>query len=145
MGEMGIDEIKAMLPQRYPFLLVDRVLEYNVENQTIVARKNLTINEPFFQGHFPDAPIMPGVLQMEALAQTAGILMNKIGGVEGAIALFVGIDKAKFRRQLIPGDTLRMEVEVLRIKRNIIGTVSGKIYVDNELASSAELSFVYKK
>jgi 3-hydroxyacyl-[acyl-carrier-protein] dehydratase len=139
---MDVNEILGMLPHRYPFMLVDRILEVDIENQKIVGYKNLTFNEPFFQGHFPTEPIMPGVMQLEAMAQVAGILLNKVNEREGAIAYFMAIDKAKFRRKVVPGDKLRMEVEVTRM-RSRMATVSGKAYVGDELASQAQLMFGY--
>lgn len=142
MSVMDINEIMEMLPHRYPFLLVDRITEIDLEGQKIVGYKNLTFNEPFFQGHFPGEPIMPGVKQLEAMAQVAGILLNKLNDREGAIAYFMAIDKAKFRRKVVPGDTLLMEIEVTRM-RSRMATVAGKAYVGDELASQAELMFGY--
>ena len=139
---MDVNDILGILPHRYPFMLVDRIVEMDVEAQRIVGYKNLTFNEPFFQGHFPREPIMPGVMQLEAMAQVAGILLNKVGGKEGQIAYFMSIDKAKFRRKVIPGDTLRMEIEVVRM-RSRMASVVGKAYVGDELASQAELMFGY--
>jgi len=139
---MDINEILGILPHRYPFMLVDRIVEMDVEEQCVVGYKNLTFNEPFFQGHFPDEPIMPGVMQLEAMAQVAGILLNKVSQKEGQIAYFMSIDKAKFRRKVVPGDTLRMEIKVTRM-RSRMATVEGKAYVDGELASQAELMFGY--
>jgi beta-hydroxyacyl-ACP dehydratase FabZ len=139
---MDINEIMGILPHRYPFLLVDRITELDMEGQKIVGYKNLTFNEPFFQGHFPGEPIMPGVKQLEAMAQVAGILLNKINDREGAIAYFMAIDKAKFRRKVVPGDCLRMEIEVSRM-RSRMATVTAKAYVDDEVASQAELMFGY--
>jgi beta-hydroxyacyl-ACP dehydratase FabZ len=139
---MDVNDILGMLPHRYPFMLVDRILEIDIENQKIVGYKNLTFNEPFFQGHFPQEPIMPGVMQLEAMAQVAGILLNKVNEREGAIAYFMAIDKAKFRRKVVPGDRLRMEVQVTRM-RSRMATVSAKAYVEDELASQAELMFGY--
>ncbi len=142
MSAMDVNEILAMLPHRYPFMLVDRIVEMDVENQCIIGYKNLTFNEPFFQGHFPDEPIMPGVMQLEAMAQVAGILLNKVKQKEGEIAYFMAIDKAKFRRKVVPGDTLRMEIKVTRL-RSRMAVVEGKAYVGDELASQAELMFGY--
>lgn len=142
MSVMDINDIMGILPHRYPFLLVDRITELDLEGQKITGYKNLTFNEPFFQGHFPGEPIMPGVKQLEAMAQVAGILLNKINDREGAIAYFMAIDKAKFRRKVVPGDCLRMEIEVSRM-RSRMATVQGKAYVNDELASQAELMFGY--
>lgn len=142
MSVMDVNEILAILPHRYPFMLVDRITEMNVEEQIIVGYKNLTFNEPFFQGHFPSEPIMPGVMQLEAMAQIAGILLNKVNDKEGQIAYFMSIDKAKFRRKVVPGDTLRMEVKVSRL-RSRMAVVEAKAYVGDEVASQAELMFGY--
>ena len=139
---MDVNEILGILPHRYPFMLVDRILEMDVEAQTIVGYKNLTFNEPFFQGHFPGEPIMPGVMQLEAMAQISGILLNKVNDKEGQIAYFMSINKAKFRRKVVPGDTLRMEIEVTRL-RSSMAVVEGKAYVGDDLASQAELMFGY--
>jgi len=142
MSVMDVNEILGILPHRYPFMLIDRITEMDIENQCIVGYKNLTFNEPFFQGHFPDEPIMPGVMQLEAMAQVAGILLNKVNEKEGEIAYFMAIDKAKFRRKVVPGDVLRMEVKVTRL-RSRMAVVEGKSYVGDELASQAELMFGY--
>ena len=138
LGKQDITEIMKSLPHRYPFLLVDRVLECNVEEQTIVAIKNVTINEPFFQGHFPGMPIMPGVLQLEAMAQVGGLLMNQVAGTDGQIPFFMGIDKAKFRRPVTPGDQLKIEVKILKLRSRSV-KMEAKIYVDGKVASQAEL------
>ena len=139
---MDVNEILEILPHRYPFMLVDRITALDVEEMSIVGYKNLTFNEPFFQGHFPGEPIMPGVKQLEAMAQVAGILLNKVNDKEGAIAYFMAIDKAKFRRKVVPGDCLRMEIKVTRM-RSRMAIVEGKAYVGDELASQAELMFGY--
>ncbi len=142
MSVMDVNEILGILPHRYPFMLVDRIVEIDVEAKSIVGYKNLTFNEPFFQGHFPSEPIMPGVMQLEAMAQVAGILLNKVSQKEGEIAYFMSIDKAKFRRKVVPGDTLRMEVKVTRM-RSRMAAVEAKAYVGDDLASQAELMFGY--
>jgi 3-hydroxyacyl-[acyl-carrier-protein] dehydratase len=139
---MDVNEILGILPHRYPFMLVDRIVEMDVEAKRIVGYKNLTFNEPFFQGHFPSEPIMPGVMQLEAMAQVSGILLNKVSQKEGQIAYFMSIDKAKFRRKVVPGDTLRMEVQVTRL-RSRMAVVECAAYVGDELASQAELMFGY--
>jgi 3-hydroxyacyl-[acyl-carrier-protein] dehydratase len=139
---MDVNEILGILPHRYPFMLVDRIVEIDVEAQSIVGYKNLTFNEPFFQGHFPGEPIMPGVMQLEAMAQVAGILLNKLSSKEGEIAYFMSIDKAKFRRKVVPGDTLRMEIKLTRM-RSRMAAVEAKAYVGEDLASQAELMFGY--
>lgn len=142
MSVMDVNEILGILPHRYPFMLVDRIVEMNVEDKSIVGYKNLTFNEPFFQGHFPGEPIMPGVMQLEAMAQVSGILLNKVSQKEGEIAYFMSIDKAKFRRKVVPGDTLRMEIKVTRM-RSRMAAVEAKAYVGDDLASQAELMFGY--
>ena len=139
---MDVNEILSILPHRYPFMLVDRITEMDVENQSIIGYKNLTFNEPFFQGHFPSEPIMPGVMQLEAMAQLSGILLNKVSQKEGEIAYFMSIDKAKFRRKVVPGDVLRMEIKVTRM-RSRMASVQGKAYVGDDLASQADLMFGY--
>lgn len=132
---MNIEKIMEILPHRYPFLLVDRVIEKN-ETESLVAIKNVTMNEEFFQGHFPGKPVMPGVLQMEALAQAVGLLMLE----PGKIPFFMSIDKCKFRKPVVPGDQLRLEVEKIKVKRNII-VAKGRCLVDGAVASEAELMF----
>jgi UDP-3-O-[3-hydroxymyristoyl] N-acetylglucosamine deacetylase/3-hydroxyacyl-[acyl-carrier-protein] dehydratase len=136
-----INAIKKMLPHRYPFLLVDKVVEMEV-GKKIVGVKNVTVNEPFFQGHFPQKPVMPGVLIIEAMAQTGGILLlSFLESYEGKLAYFTSIDKAKFRKQVIPGDQLFFEVEVLDKKRNIF-KLKGRAYKNSlggELAAEAEI------
>ncbi len=136
-----INAIKKMLPHRYPFLLVDKIIEMDV-GKRIVGVKNVTVNEPFFQGHFPQKPVMPGVLIIEAMAQTGGILLlSFLDDYEGKIAYFTSIDKAKFRKQVIPGDQLFFDVEVLDRKRNIF-KLKGRAYknsLNGELAAEAEI------
>ena len=139
MSVIEINEILNILPHRYPFLLVDRIIEIEL-GKRIVGIKNLTINEPFFQGHFPGRPVMPGVLQMEAMAQVAGILLNKTLGGEGKISFFAAIDNARFRRPVVPGDQLRMEIEIISAKSRL-SKVSAKAFVDGKLASEADLMF----
>ncbi len=139
MPTLEAHEILEILPHRYPFMLVDRVLECDDE-QRIVGIKNLTFNEPFFQGHFPGKPVMPGVLQMEALAQVAGILLNRMFGGEGKISYFAAIDNARFRRPVVPGDQLRMEIEIIKAKPRL-SKVHAKAFVDGQLVSSADLMF----
>ncbi|NCC51786.1 MAG: 3-hydroxyacyl-ACP dehydratase FabZ [Spartobacteria bacterium] len=138
---MEAEEILKLLPHRYPFMLVDRVIECDFKER-IVGIKNLTFNEPFFQGHFPGHPVMPGVLQIEAMAQVGGILMNKAMNREGAIAYFTGVNNAKFRRMVIPGDTLTMEVKLLKVKLGII-KAHGETRVGDELACEADMTFSY--
>lgn len=142
MSVMNIKEIMGILPHRYPFLLVDKIIELDMEACKVVGIKNMTMNEPFFQGHFPDNPVMPGVLQMEAMAQVAGIMLNSRQGNEGKIAYFMSMNNVKFRRMVVPGDQLRIEIETTRL-RSRMATVVGKAYVDGELVSEGELTFGY--
>ncbi len=139
-GVMDIHEILKYLPHRSPFLLIDRILEIK-EGESIVALKNVTMNEPFFVGHFPGIPVMPGVLILEALAQAAGVLAYKSTNSlpsDGTLYLFAGIDNARFRRVVEPGDQLRLEVKLQRAKREI-WKLDGAAYVDGDLVCSAEL------
>src|SRR6056297_1565527 len=139
MEKLEIESIMELLPHRYPFLLVDRIIEcYDKEH--IVGVKNVTVNEPFFQGHFPGQPVMPGVLQLEAMAQTAGILLNRMFGGEGKISYFAAIDNARFRRPVVPGDQLRMEIEIIKAKPRL-SKVHAKAFVDEQLVSEADLMF----
>jgi len=137
---LDVQEILDYLPHRYPFLLVDRILEFE-EHKRIVALKNVTINEPFFQGHFPGVPIMPGVLILEAMAQAGGFLVFKtLPDRHQKLVFFSGVDKAKFRRPVRPGDQLRIEMEVVRVKSRI-GKLRGQAFVDDQLACQAEILF----
>ncbi|MFO1195848.1 MAG: 3-hydroxyacyl-ACP dehydratase FabZ [Burkholderiaceae bacterium] len=140
MTTLDIRAILEHLPHRYPFLLVDRVLELEA-GKRIVALKNVTINEPFFVGHFPHLPVMPGVLQIEALAQAAGILsFQTMGRVsdDRSVYYFVGIDSARFKRPVVPGDQLRLEVEIVRVARSI-WKYRGRATVEGQVAAEAEL------
>jgi 3-hydroxyacyl-[acyl-carrier-protein] dehydratase len=136
---LDIVEIMAILPHRYPFLLVDRVLEME-QGKRIVAIKNVTMNEPFFQGHFPGHPVMPGVLIIEAMAQVAAIMAYLASGsdADDKVSYFMAIDNARFRKPVKPGDTLRIEVETIFHKRGI-WSVAGKTYVGDTLVTEAEL------
>jgi len=137
---MNIGEIKKLLAHRYPFLLVDKVLDYEV-GKKLTAVKNVTVNEPFFQGHFPSYPVMPGVLIMEALAQATGLLGFKTmdqSPEEDVLYLFVGIDDARFKRQVVPGDVLTLDVELVKRKRTI-WKFDCKASVDGQLAASATI------
>jgi 3-hydroxyacyl-[acyl-carrier-protein] dehydratase len=137
---IDIIQILSLLPHRYPFILVDRVLEYK-ELDYLTAIKNVTINEPFFNGHFPGNPIMPGVLMLEALAQASAILFNlSHGPKEGHeyLHFFAGIDNARFKQVVVPGDQLRLEVKVVGRKRDF-WRMHGETYVDDKLACSADL------
>ena len=133
---MDIRQIQEVLPHRYPFLLVDRILELEVGKRA-VGVKNVTINEAFFSGHFPGNPIMPGVLIVEAMAQVGGILLLASTGNEGKIALFVGIDKVRFRRPVVPGDQLVTEVTILKQLGHmgqvaVVGRVNGEVVAEGE-------------
>ena len=139
---LEVEDILKILPHRYPFMLVDRIIEHVPEEDKIVGLKNLTFNETFFQGHFPNNPVMPGVLQLEAMAQVAGVMLNSKSGNEGKIAYFMSINNAKFRRMVKPGDQLRIVIEGQRI-RSRMAVVKGMAFVGEELASEAELSFGY--
>lgn len=136
---LDIVEIMELLPHRYPFLLVDKVIEVD-QGKRIVAIKNVTINEPFFQGHFPHFPVMPGVLIVEAMAQVAAIMAYLVSGKDAGdkVSYFMAIDKCRFRKPVKPGDTLRIEIDTIFHKRGI-WSVSGKAYVDDILVTEAEL------
>lgn len=134
---MDNKEIRKLLPHRYPFLMVDRIIELE-PNTKAVGLKNVTINEPFFQGHFPDNPIMPGVLIVEAMAQVAGILAIH-SGVKGDTVYFMSIEKAKFRKPVGPGDQLRLEIKVLQ-RHNNVWKLSGEAFVDGKIVSEAEFT-----
>ena len=134
-----IQEILGLLPHRYPFLLIDRVVEFE-RGKRLVAIKNVTMNEPFFQGHFPGYPLMPGVLMIEAMAQAGAIIMlSEIPDREKKLAVFTGIEKAKFRRPVTPGDQLRIEVDVLAFKSRL-GRMAAKATVDGKVACEATLT-----
>ncbi|MFY9611276.1 MAG: 3-hydroxyacyl-ACP dehydratase FabZ [Blastocatellia bacterium] len=136
---LDITQIQAILPHRYPFLLVDRIIEYEL-GKRVVGIKNVSLNEPFFAGHFPGAPVMPGVLIVEAMAQTAGVMMlANLPDRESKLVFFTGIDGAKFRRPVVPGDQLRLELTVLRLRPRYI-KLRGEAYVDGELVAEAEIS-----
>jgi len=143
---INIREVMRFLPHRYPFLLIDRVLECK-PGESLTAIKNVTANEPFFQGHFPDLPLMPGVLILEALAQASGVLAFNTPGhrpSDNTLYLFVGIDKARFKRLVEPGDQLLLHVQFLR-KRSGFGLFNATAKVGDELAASAELMCVFKE
>ncbi len=133
---MTISEIQAILPHRYPFLLIDRVVDME-RKKRIVALKNVSVNEPFFAGHFPGFPIMPGVLIVEAIAQAGGaLLLTEIEDRDNKLMVFTGIERAKFRRPVTPGDQLRIEVEVIAWRRTAV-RMQGKAYVDGKVAAEA--------
>lgn len=137
---IGIQEIMNTLPHRYPFLLVDKIVEMEM-GKRIVGLKNVTINEPFFQGHFPGQPIMPGVLILEAMAQVAGVMALKTvppEQVKDKVIFFMTIDKAKFRKPVTPGDQIRFELEVLRMRSNTM-TFRGEAIVDGTVTTEAEM------
>lgn len=139
MSVMDSMEIQSILPHRYPFLLVDRIRELDPDRR-IVGIKNVSINEPFFQGHFPGRPVMPGVLILEALAQVGGVLAFKsFGSVGRPVVYLTGIDGAKFRKPVVPGDILRLEVDVIK-KRPPFWKMQGKAFVDAELVCEAEVT-----
>jgi len=136
---LDIQEILGLLPHRYPFLLIDRIVEFE-RSKRLVAIKNVTINEPFFQGHFPDYPIMPGVLVVEAMAQAGGIIMMyELEDRTSKLVVFTGIERAKFRRPITPGDQVRIEVKVLAF-RSRAGRIEGRATVDGKLACEATLT-----
>ncbi|KOP69647.1 hypothetical protein AMS59_22235 [Lysinibacillus sp. FJAT-14745] len=138
---LDIQQIQEVIRHRYPFLLVDRVLELE-EGQRAVAIKNVTINEEFFNGHFPNYPVMPGVLIVEALAQVSAIIMLTKEGNQGRLGLLAGIDNCRFKKQVKPGDQLRLEVEITRLK-GAIGKGRGIATVDGEIACETELIFAF--
>lgn len=139
MDQLKIEDIKKLIPHRYPFLLVDRVLE--VEEGRILSLKNVSVNEEFFNGHFPERPMMPGVMQVEAMAQSGCIMLmhSHIDDPEDSLVVFTGINKAKFRKSVVPGDQLVMEVELVNQRRNFI-TMKGTATVDDEVVCELEAS-----
>lgn len=134
---LSIMEIQEIIPHRYPFLLLDKVEEIE-EGKKVVAYKNVTMNEYFFQGHFPQEPVMPGVLIIEALAQAGAVAILSLDKYKGKTAFFAGIDKARFKRKVVPGDTLRLEVEFVKLK-GPVGIGNAVATVNGELAAEAEL------
>jgi UDP-3-O-[3-hydroxymyristoyl] N-acetylglucosamine deacetylase/3-hydroxyacyl-[acyl-carrier-protein] dehydratase len=141
MGEavLGINEVMKILPHRYPFLMVDRIVGFEGENKC-TGVKNVTINEPYFQGHFPGHPIMPGVLQLEAMAQVASVLMLRRSENQGKIGYFMSADNVKWRKPVLPGDTVVIETEITAMKRSI-GKAIGRCVVNGQVVSEADLMF----
>ena len=136
---MDSNEIMKVIPHRYPFLLVDRIIELEIGKKA-VGIKNVSVNEPFFQGHFPDYPVMPGVLIIEALAQVGAVAVLSMPEMKNKLALFAGIDGARFRKQVFPGDQIRLEVEMVKF-RGPIGKGKGIATVDGKTVAEAELMF----
>ncbi len=141
---INIQDILDMLPQRYPFIMVDRVLELE-EGKRITALKNVTANEPFFQGHFPGEPVMPGVLMLEGLAQAGSLLayLSAPAVLKGQLFYFAGLDSVRFRRIVRPGDQLIFKLELLKMKAKV-AKMSGKAYVDDQLAAEAEIMAAFR-
>ena len=137
---MPVETIRGLLPHRYPFALVDRIIE-QVPGKSATGIKNVTINEPHFQGHFPEKPIMPGVLIIEALAQVGGIIVTQVPDVPEGLFVFAGIDKVRFRRPVVPGDQLILKAELLSIRRRRFGKIQAEAFVGDKLAASGELMF----
>lgn len=138
---LGPKEIQQHLPHRYPFLLVDRIVEIAADGTRIVGLKCVSFNEPFFQGHFPDDPIMPGVLIIEALAQVGGVLVAQAPENRGRRGFLAGVDNFRFRRPVRPGDTLRLEVTLTK-RRAAVGVLHGKATVDGQVVAEGEIMFV---
>ena len=139
-NQLSSEEILGLLPHRFPFALIDRVIEY-VPGKKAVALKNVTINEPQFQGHFPERPLMPGVLIVESMAQVGGVIVTQMPDLPRGLFVFAGINNVKFRRPVVPGDQLVITCELLSIKRQRFGKVKGEAHVDGKLVCSGELMF----
>lgn len=139
---LDVQQIKGIIPHRYPFLLVDKVLEMD-EGKRVVGLKNVSANEPFFVGHFPEYPVMPGVLILEALAQVGAIAVLDMEQNKGKIGFLAGVDKCRFKREVKPGDQLQLEVEIIRM-RGAIGKGKGIATVNGEVACEAEIMFAIK-
>lgn len=137
---LNSNQIQEIIPHRYPFLLVDQVLEMSLESKKIIAKKNVSANEMHFIGHFPQKHVMPGVLIVEALAQAGAILLLSFDEFKGKIAYFAGIDNVRFKQQVIPGDTLILEVELLKMK-GPIGIAQAKAYVNDKVVVTGEIKF----
>lgn len=138
---MGVEEIMKLLPHRYPFLMVDKVVK--IEGERIVGVKNVTMNEQFFQGHFPGHPIMPGVLQLETIAQVAGILMMKRAEIGHQLAYFMSAENVKWRKPVVPGDVLMIDVEITKTRGKIC-KAKGVCRVSGEIVSEAEVTFIVR-
>ena len=139
-NQLSSEEILGLLPHRFPFALIDRVIEH-VPGKKAVALKNVTINEPQFQGHFPERPLMPGVLIVESMAQVGGIIVTQMPDLPKGLFVFAGINNVKFRRPVVPGDQLVITCKLLSIKRQRFGKVKGEAHVDGKLVCSGELMF----
>ena len=139
MTQLNIQQIKEIIPHRYPMLLIDRVEEL-VDGEKVIAKKNVTINEPFFQGHFPHEPVMPGVLIVEAMAQAGAVALLSLEQFKGKTAYFGGVKSAKFKKKIVPGDVLTLELEIIK-QKGPIGVGSATAYVDGKAAVVAELTF----
>ena len=137
---LAVEEIQQLLPHRYPFSLVDRIIDY-VPGKRAVGIKNVTFNEPHFQGHFPGRPLMPGVLIVEAMAQVGGVVLTQLPEMEGALFLFAGIDKVRFRRPVVPGDQLVITINLLCVKRRRFGKMEARAEVDGHLVAEGEMAF----
>lgn len=137
---LSLEDIQKLLPHRYPFALVDRIIDY-IPGKCAVGIKNVTFNEPHFQGHFPGRPIMPGVLIVEAMAQVGGIVLTQLADLQGGLFMFAGIDGVRFRRPVVPGDQLIMTVELISVKRRRFGKMRGRAEVDGQLAAEGEFMF----
>ena len=139
-NQLSSEEILGLLPHRFPFALIDRVIEH-IPGQKAVALKNVTINEPQFQGHFPEKPLMPGVLIVESMAQVGGIIVTQMPDLPKGLFVFAGINNVKFRRPVLPGDQLVITCDLISIKRQRFGKVKGEVHVDGKLVCSGELMF----
>ncbi len=139
--DIGIKEIMDTIPHRYPFLLVDKIVELE-EGVGAKGIKNVTMNEPFFQGHFPTEPVMPGVLIIEALAQVGAYTVLSMEENKGKIAFFAGLDKVKFRKKVVPGDTLVLEMNLIKLKKNA-GMGEGKAYVNDQVVAQGTFTFMF--
>lgn len=135
-----LEEVQQLLPHRYPFALVDRIIDY-VPGEKAVGIKNVTFNEPHFQGHFPGRPLMPGVLIVEAMAQVGGVVLSQMPGIDGRLCVFAGIDKVKFRKPVVPGDQLIITTELLTLKAKRFAKMKARAEVDGQLACEGSMMF----